>query len=76
MSNITPPVKDDPRRPYKAIAAFAITVVGLLWASLQGRDNFNNMGTMEWLAIIVPVILTTGAVYGIGNPKVAANRVP
>lgn len=74
MSNMQPvnnaPVEADPRRPYKAIAAFFITVIGLLWANLAGRDSFDNMTTMEWLTIIVPTILATGAVYGIENPMV------
>lgn len=61
-------VEADPKRPWKAIAAFVLTVLGLLWASLEGRDDLGNMTTMEWLAIIVPTILTTGAVYGIRNP--------
>lgn len=58
----------DPKRPYKAIAAFVITVLGLLWANLAGRDTLGDMTAMEWLSIIVPTILTTGAVYGIQNP--------
>lgn len=61
-------VEADPKRPWKAIAAFVLTVLGLLWASLEGRDDLGNMTMMEWLAIIVPTILTTGAVYGIRNP--------
>lgn len=61
-------VKADPRRPYKAIAAFVLTVLGLLWAALAGRDTLTDMSLMEWLSIIVPTILTTGAVYGISNP--------
>lgn len=58
----------DPKRPYKAIAAFVITVLGLLWANLAGRDSLGDMTLMEWLTIIVPTILTTGAVYGVSNP--------
>lgn len=61
-------IEADPKRPWKAIAAFVLTVLGLLWASLEGKDDLGNMTVMEWLAIIVPTILTTGAVYGIRNP--------
>lgn len=61
-------IEADPKRPYKAVAAFFLTVLGLLWASLAGRDSLDNMALMEWLSIIVPTILTTGAVYGIRNP--------
>lgn len=63
----------DPRRPYKAVAAFVVTVLGLLWAALEGRDNLGNMTLMEWLSIIVPTILTTAAVYGVRNPKVTTH---
>jgi len=64
----TTKVEADPKRPYKAIAAFVLTVLGLLWTSLEGKDDLGNMTVMEWLAIIVPTILTTGAVYGVRNP--------
>ena len=69
-------VEADPARPYKAIAAFVLTVLGLLWASLEGRDNLADMTVMEWLAIIVPTILTTGAVYGIRNPMTIKETRP
>lgn len=58
-------------KPYKAVAAFVLTILGLLWASLAGKDTLDDMTLMEWLSIIVPVILTTGAVYGITNPPKA-----
>lgn len=61
-------VEADPTRPYKAVAAFVLTVLGLLWAALEGRDSLGDMSVMEWASIVVPVILTTGAVYGIRNP--------
>lgn len=79
MSNYNADVTDvvaDPKRPYKAVAAFFLTVLGLLWAALAGRDTLDNMSMMEWLSIIVPTILTTGAVYGIPNPKVLRTRRP
>lgn len=68
MTITTPNPTPDPRRPYKAYAAFVFTLLGLLWASLEGRDTLDTMTLMEWLSVIVPVVLTTGAVYGIGNP--------
>lgn len=61
-------VEADPRKPYKAVAAFVVTVLGLLWAALEGRDSLSNMTVMEWLSIIVPTVLTTAAVYGVRNP--------
>ena len=66
----TPDVEADPRKPYKAIVAFLITLLGTLWAALEGRDTLSNMTLMEWLSIVVPVILATAGVYGVQNPKV------
>ena len=63
-------VKADPRKPYKAYLGAFVTFLGLLWASLEGKDNLGNMTVMEWAAVIIPVILTFAAVYGIENPKV------
>jgi hypothetical protein len=75
MSDVTPvPASDavvaDPKRPWKAYAGAFVTLLGLLWAALEGRDDLGNMTVMEWLSIIVPTILTFAAVYGIENPKV------
>lgn len=58
----------NPKRPYKAIAAFVLTFLGTLWANLSGHDSLGNMSAMEWLSIIVPTLVATGAVYGIANP--------
>jgi hypothetical protein len=68
MTDTTPAPAAPATKPYKAVAAFVLTVLGLLWASLEGRDSLSNMTLMEWLAIIVPVILTTGTVYQVTNP--------
>lgn len=73
MSDNTPntaTVEADPRKPYKAVAAFLVTLLGTLWASLEGRDDWGNMTGQEWLTIIIPTLLATAAVYGIRNPKV------
>lgn len=63
-------VEADPKKPYKAYAAFLVTLLGTLWAALEGKDDLSNMTLMEWLTIIVPTLLTTAAVYGIRNPKI------
>ena len=63
-------VKADPAKPYKAYIGAFVTFLGLLWASLEGRDNLGNMTAMEWAALVIPVILTFSAVYGVTNPKV------
>lgn len=75
MSNTNPVtdpanVKADPKRPYKAYAGAFVTLLGLLWASLEGRDDLGNMTLTEWLSVIVPTILTLATVYGVTNPKV------
>lgn len=82
MSSIIPPitpanvddvVKADKKRPYKAYAGMAVALIGLVWANLEGRDNLDNMTVMEWLSIIIPALLTFGAIYGVENPKVVVN---
>jgi hypothetical protein len=66
----TPRVEADPKKPFKAIAGAFVTLLGLLWAALEGRDDLADMTAMEWASIIVPTILTFAAVYGVRNPKV------
>ena len=63
-------IEADPKRPWKAIAAFAFSFLGLIWASLAGRETLDDMTLMEWLSIIIPTILTTGGVYFVRNPKI------
>lgn len=65
----------DPKRPYKAIAGAVVTFIGLLWAALEGQqDNLGNMTVQEWISVLVPVVLTFAAVYGIPNPKIVQGR--
>lgn len=74
MSNVNPvpvgTVEADPRKPYKAIAALVVTFLGLLWANLEGKEQWDTLGFQDWVTIIVPTVLATAAVYGIRNPKV------
>lgn len=56
-------------QPYKAIAAFVLTFLGTLLASVQGRKEFGDLTTLEWLIVIGTALVTTGAVYGITNPR-------
>jgi hypothetical protein len=65
-----PYVEDDKSKPFKAYAGAFVTLLGLLWAALEGRDTLDNMSLMEWLSIVVPVILTFATIYGVRNPKV------
>lgn len=55
-------------KPYKAAAAFVLTFLGTLLASIQGRKEFADLTVLEWLIIIGSALVTTGAVYGITNP--------
>ena len=75
--NPEPAVKADPSKPYKAIAAFVVLVIASLWNQLQGIEDWSTLGVQDWLAIIIPVIVGTAAVYGIRNPIVtnAGGRV-
>lgn len=64
-------VEADPKRPWKAVAAFVVTVLGTLWAALEGREDLGDLTVMGWASIIIPTILATAAVYGVRNPVVA-----
>lgn len=55
-------------KPYKAVAAFVLTFLGTLVASIQGRKEFADLTALEWLIIVVSALVTTGAVYQITNP--------
>lgn len=55
-------------KPYKAVVAFVVTLLGTLWANLQGREDLATMGLIEWLTVIVPTVLASAAVYSTSNP--------
>jgi uncharacterized membrane protein YcaP (DUF421 family) len=55
-------------KPYKAVVAFVLTFLGTLLASVQGRKEFSDLTTLEWLIVVGTALVTTGAVYGITNP--------
>lgn len=59
-----------PTQPYKAVAAFVLTFLGTLVASVQGRKEFGDLTALEWLIVVTSALVTTGAVYGITNPPV------
>jgi uncharacterized membrane protein len=59
-----------PTQPYKAVAAFVLTFLGTLLASIQGHKEFGDLTALEWLIVVGSALVTTGAVYGITNtPK-------
>ena len=61
-----------PTQPWKAVAAFALTFVGALVASVQGRPTLDGMGAVDWLIVVGSALVTAGAVYGVTNPPKAA----
>ena len=63
-------VKADPKRPYKAYWALAFLLLGTLWANLQGVEDWGTLDFQDWMTIVIPTILGTGAVYIQTNPKV------
>lgn len=68
--NIVARVEADPKRPWKAYAAMVVAFIGLLWANLQGVEDFGTLDFQDWLTIVVPTIITFGATYFVENPKV------
>lgn len=57
-----------PTKPYKAVAAFVLTFLGTLLASIQGHKEFSDLTPLEWLIVIGTALVTTGAVYHVTNP--------
>lgn len=57
-------------KPYKAFAAFVLTFLGTLLASIQGRKEFSELTALEWLIVIGSALVTTAVVYGVTNPPV------
>ena len=60
----------DPKRPWKAYAALVVAFIGLVWANLQGVEEWSSLDVQDWVTIIVPSVLTFGATYVVENPKV------
>lgn len=57
-------------QPFKAAAAFVLTFLGTLLASIQGHKEFGDLTALEWLIVVGTALVTTGAVYGITNTAV------
>jgi hypothetical protein len=69
-------VEADPRKPWKAVAAFLVSLVGLAWVSIEKAGGLDEIDTLnDWLAIHVPALLTAAAVYVVRNPKVTEPNV-
>lgn len=58
----------DPKRPYKAVAAFVLAFIGALVATVQGRTDLDTMSTTDWLIVVGSALVTAGAVYQAKNP--------
>lgn len=54
--------------PYKAIAAFVLTTLGLVVQALVGRGD-SAISPREWFVIVVGAIVTAGSVYVIDNRR-------
>ena len=67
MTNMTPP-PPTVTKGYKAYAAFFLTFLGALLASVQGRPEVDTLKVIDWLIIFGSAIVTAGSVYGITNP--------
>jgi len=55
-------------QPFKAVAAFVLTFLGALIASIQGRPTLDGMGPIDWFVVVGSALVTAGAVYGVTNP--------
>lgn len=60
-----------PTKPYKAIAAFVLTFIGALLATVQGRTDLDTMKPLDWLIVVGSALVTAGTVYGVTNPPTA-----
>lgn len=57
-------------KPYKAIAAFLLTFLATLLASIEGRPEIDGLKLLDWAIIVGSALVTSGTVYGITNPPV------
>jgi hypothetical protein len=57
-----------PTKPWKAVAAFALTFIGALIATVQGRTDLDTMRVLDWLIVVGSALVTAGTVYGVTNP--------
>lgn len=65
----SPEVAADPKRPYKAVAAFVLSFLTALYATLQGRADLDSTRPIDWVIIILGAIVTAGATFAVTNPK-------
>jgi hypothetical protein len=70
------PMEADKRRPWKAIASGVVTFIALVWANLDGRQDFGAITRDEWIGAVVGALVALGTVYGITNPLVPKTTAP
>lgn len=70
MEPVVDQVVADPKKPNKAFAAGAVTLIGTFWAALAGREDLGDLGFWEWVAVLMPPFLAFAATYTVPNPKV------
>lgn len=66
MSTPTTPA-NPPTKPFKAIAAFLLTALGLVVQALIGRGDSTITGR-EWFVIVAGAVVTAAVTYGVTNP--------
>lgn len=61
----TPPAV--PTKPYKAVAAFVLTALGLVVQALIGKAD-NAITAREWFIIVAGSVVTAAVTWGVTNP--------
>lgn len=61
-------------KPYKAVAGFILTFLGLVVQALVGQGDAG-ITVREWAVIVIGSLVTAGAVYGITNPPTGNGTV-
>jgi hypothetical protein len=61
-------------KPYKAIVAFVLSIVVLVWADLEGRENWGTLSFEDWTRIIVPALIVGVGTYITRNPAVTGRH--
>jgi hypothetical protein len=61
-------------KPYKAIVAFVLSIVVLVWADLEGRENWASLNFEDWTRIVVPALIVGVGTYLTRNPAVTGRH--
>lgn len=69
-------IEPDPKKPWKAVVAFAVPIaVALVTSLLPGSDGGSTITSNEWLTILAAGGLTGAGVYVKKNP-LRSRRLP